>query len=665
MRKILTLLLLLTYIVCLSLDRPTKFYALRPVASSNMSGLSLWDLKGQGSFYRAIIAIEQYFRLEDTPLSKPKFRQVWRKPKKGEYYSDEAINLTLRTLINLGLLEKSRGQRRAAIFSLSKTYKELPSPAKQSVRLMLKKLRTHHTVPEIEWFKNELDIRIQAAHERERLIEIASPEITVSDGKYLHITVSPTDHCPVMCDFCSFSARPCIGRPESDKVFSDKGIDRFIKFVDYSEAVSLCIAGGGEPITEMPKILRIIAETKVKTISLVTSAYIATTPKRTRDFLSSIEAALKSRTDKGLEDVQFGLAVSVPEKDRRKVPLDNLIRIVNELRQKTKFPHINMLFVKCAGGLWKKDLHYEVLAKLEGKIVDSNGFFSGNIELDDGFKILYEGSFMNYNLGRAKRMVPNDGVNFSLLQKLERNAVLGNMSMGIAHESDLPKGIDMFSPFQGINFSLDINADGSIGPNVYLARTFPVGNIYEDDLSAFDKRLRSDPVLLVLRDHKKGAARIIKTACKIDPRLKAKVNEAGEIGSAIATCLEDPLMQLALTKWFIIEMHLEEKQVSEGTLYKLKLARRVDGECAPYKFETIRREYRRSARLIRKRKSRYQALDQSPELKVQTNGARVLLGLLKHGARRAQDVLRPAISKLAPSSLLARRKVKDSIARSA
>lgn len=149
------------------------------------------------------------------------------------------------------------------------------------------------------------------------------------DGKSL-ICVFFTSYCGVGCPFCFFHS-PTLKENNNlfkdiENRFSERGIEKFIKFANDANVGYLQISGGGEPFLEKDAILKCIEKVNAQRIILVTSGFWAFNEKQAEKYLAEIYEILKNKRQKTRLTIRVSISKYHSIKLKEK-PLVNLLKI--------------------------------------------------------------------------------------------------------------------------------------------------------------------------------------------------------------------------------------------------------------------------------------------------------------------------------------------------
>ncbi len=142
-----------------------------------------------------------------------------------------------------------------------------------------------------------------------------------------YAVMNPTDFCPVGCPHCMYFSH----KLKKSKI-SKKLMDSFIKIANQAKLKMLVFSGGGEPFENLKQMLRAIENIKsLKDIIIISSGYFAKNPKITKNILDKIynTANIKRERKKIIT-----LRISRDSSQCRVIPLENLVNIINYVREK-------------------------------------------------------------------------------------------------------------------------------------------------------------------------------------------------------------------------------------------------------------------------------------------------------------------------------------------
>jgi len=155
-----------------------------------------------------------------------------------------------------------------------------------------------------------------------------------------YAVMNPTDFCPVGCPYCIYSSH----KLKKSRI-SKKPIDSFIKIANQAKLKMLVFSGGGEPFENLKQILQAIENIKpLKDVIIITSGYFAKNPKITKNILDKIyNAANTKRERKNFEKLIITLRISRDSFHCRAIPLENLVNIINYVREKNDLSRLRIL----------------------------------------------------------------------------------------------------------------------------------------------------------------------------------------------------------------------------------------------------------------------------------------------------------------------------------
>jgi Predicted carbamoyl transferase, NodU family len=360
--------------------------------------------------------------------------------------------------------------------------------------------------------------------------------------------IALTNYCPVGCAFCFMRS---VQNKRNKISLDSKAIERILYYAKKNQVYRLMLSGG-EPLSEMETVLRIIREAEVPNITIFTSAFFASDASHAQEVLGQLAAAVEERKQSGKKPIHILLDVSVDEFHARRVPQRNIINIIKEFdgNWNSKFADFTL---QVKGILSEKDPIPGLIKTLGGKIqgdAQSGPFPIKPVILPSGyaFTVRYsEIKLLKDMLGTELARKQFDKV---YQKRLEEDAIYVGRG-----ERD------------GANFS--INYDGVVSVNDYLAKNFVLGNANNDNFANdIDRRLRFDPLVVALREI--GLNTVLDIASRLRPNIRGRSIETNNQFIAVSDILEDEELREYVYKELI---QLIEKRENPAEKYPLVIVR--------------------------------------------------------------------------------------------
>lgn len=186
----------------------------------------------------------------------------------------------------------------------------------------------------------------------------------------------PTKYCPIGCDHCMF-ASPKPKYIDKSKVLNDTAIEKFIQMSKEAKLKSLVLSGGGEPMMEMPIILKLISEAEYEYFEIITGGHWLASKRLVQTTLGSLQQAIFNRRNRG-HDFDFSLRLSLDSYHQTVVKLPWVKRLVDILRDdailpelERRYPDINLFFRTI---LIEDDTVYNLAALLDAELTDMKDY---------------------------------------------------------------------------------------------------------------------------------------------------------------------------------------------------------------------------------------------------------------------------------------------------
>ncbi|MGN0929968.1 MAG: 4Fe-4S cluster-binding domain-containing protein [Alphaproteobacteria bacterium] len=294
-----------------------------------------------------------------------------------------------------------------------------------------------------------------------------------------------TRFCPVSCEFCFFKSLPQNSVKTEKDAFNQIGINNLISFINSANLAYLLISGGGDPFTEFNSILRLIKETNVNKIVLVTSGFWAINEEKTLEYLDKIYKQIK--------DKEVILRLSYDEHHVNKLSDKNIYHIISIFEK--NFPLSKNFKLRIHTMIDDKEID-KFLKNIEGKIKykkkiisNSDSNIVSKINPYD-YKIILNNNF-SFEIGFSYRFYPDPKINLNNNDIIKRNLNVfekdlknsQNYNSAIAFNNDSSKGLDFW-----INYNGNVCTWGNQVPD-------NVQNIYFDDYNEVISKTFSDPIM--------------------------------------------------------------------------------------------------------------------------------------------------------------------------
>lgn len=294
-----------------------------------------------------------------------------------------------------------------------------------------------------------------------------------------------TRFCPVSCDFCFFKSLPQNIKKTEKDAFNEIGMNNLIGFINKANLAYLLVSGGGDPFAEFENVLRLLKETNVNKVVLVTSGFWAINKQKAKNYLNKIFENIK--------DKEVILRLSYDEYHTKKLSLDIIYNILNlfennfynnknfKFRVHTMIddPSIKDFLKHISNRIKNKKI---IKLNTDSAIVSKLNPFDYKIELKNGF---------SFEIGFASVFYPNGKIDMGNLDIVNRN--LGvfekdlknsqNYNSSVALNNDGSKGLDFW-----INYNGNICTWGNQVPD-------NIQNIYFDSYDEIINNNFSDPVM--------------------------------------------------------------------------------------------------------------------------------------------------------------------------
>lgn len=294
-----------------------------------------------------------------------------------------------------------------------------------------------------------------------------------------------TRFCPVSCDFCFFKSLPQNSIKTEKDAFNQIGMDNLITFINKAKLAYLLVSGGGDPFTEFDNILKLIKETNVDKIVLVTSGFWATSKQKTFAYLNKIYENINNK--------EVVLRLSYDEYHTKKLSSKTIYNIIEAFEKhfcsnkNFKFrvhtmiddPAINDFLNRFS----EKIRHTEIVnLNTDSEIVLKINPYDYKVKLKNGF---------SFEIGFASKFYPDGKIDMRNLDIVKRNLEVferdlrnsQNYNSSVALNNDGSKGLDFW-----INYNGNICTWGNQVPD-------NIQNIYFDSYEEIVHSNFSDPIM--------------------------------------------------------------------------------------------------------------------------------------------------------------------------
>lgn len=364
----------------------------------------------------------------------------------------------------------------------------------------------------------------------------------------------PTKYCPIECEHCMF-ASPKPQHVDKEMVLSPAAIDNFIQISHDSMLDSLVASGGGEPMLELPTVLRLLKEARFDYFEIITGAHWTASEALIRKTLDQVQDAISERKTKN-RDFDFSFRVSIDSYHQAVVRPEWLKSLVDVIRRdavfprgERKYPDIRLFFRT----LLIEDDTVERFASLLGaKLTPMKQYIRElrfHDELNDGMnmlKVFYKD--MRF-VGRGKTVETNKLMEFDQY-----------FSSYADENHDVRLGMTYLKPgshgeaLEGINTT--VIYDGKMLPYGGVADVY--SNIYVDSYQEFLSKLSKDIISRTLLE--KGLRSVMRIAEEVDPLINERVKRKNWIASVADESLATPELRLYVT------LRLLQESMKEGRI---------------------------------------------------------------------------------------------------
>lgn len=363
----------------------------------------------------------------------------------------------------------------------------------------------------------------------------------------------PTKYCPIGCEHCMY-ASPKPRDIDKRMILNSDAVDSFIQITHEAQLESLVVSGGGEPMLEVPTVLRLIENANYKYFEIITGAHWAASERLTKNTFAQVQNAISNRRNTTGISPDFCFRVSIDNYHQAIVKLPWLVRMVDILREDAirspedrQYPDIRLFFRT----LLIEDDTIDEFAKLLGaKLGGMNSYVRKLIFSDDkshgidSLNVFYKD--MRF-IGRARdadalKLTEFDQY-FDSYAQAEQDVRLGMTYLKPGSKGEALNGINVF-----------VTYDGTMMP--YGGVSDVTSNIYFESYDEFQARILKDVISRTLLF--KGLDTVRRIAEEVDPNLIDRIRRKNWIASVADESLDTPEKRL------YISLRLLQKQIATG-----------------------------------------------------------------------------------------------------
>lgn len=294
-----------------------------------------------------------------------------------------------------------------------------------------------------------------------------------------------TRFCPVSCDFCFFKSLPQNSIKTEKDAFNHIGMNNLIAFINKANLAYLLVSGGGDPFSEFDHVLRLIKETNVEKIVLVTSGFWATNKEKTLFYLKKIYENINNK--------EIVLRLSYDEYHTKKISSKTIYNIIEVFENhfcnnnNFKFRVHTMIDDSAINDFlnqFSERIKHTEIIKLntDSEVVLKINPYDYKIKLKNGF---------SFEIGFANKFYPDGKIDMRNFDIVDRNLDVfekdlrnsQNYNSSVALNSDGSRGLDFW-----INYNGNICTWGNQVPD-------NIQNIYFDSYEDVLKSNFSDPIM--------------------------------------------------------------------------------------------------------------------------------------------------------------------------
>lgn len=356
-----------------------------------------------------------------------------------------------------------------------------------------------------------------------------------------------TKYCPVGCEHCMCSSPNLKLEHNYENILSKERLDAFIKMSWQSHLDTLIISGGGEPMLELEKTIRIIKEAHYNQIEIITSGYWTANKSYAIEILTLIQKAINHK--KKHSTINFSFRISIDKYHQKKIKLNSIASLIKILKndavqEKRMFPDINLYF----RALLIKDDTVSKLVKIIGASIIKENEVISIISFNESpllIKVFYKDMrFIGRFTNRKETNVIKYDRYLSLYGYKKSDISLGATYIGPNYKNNKLNGINVFITYNGMIFLYGGVCDiyGELGPEGY----------YE-----FLKKIFSDPISRTLLE--RGLNYIKNIALEIDKNVENRAKKKNWIASIADESLKYPENRLYITYRLMQDLYKNKK----------------------------------------------------------------------------------------------------------
>lgn len=357
----------------------------------------------------------------------------------------------------------------------------------------------------------------------------------------------PTKYCPIGCEHCMFASPKKHETDGQGGILSPKAVDNFVQISHEADLHSLVVSGGGEPMTEMPTIVKLMKNAHYKYFEIITGAHWTASDRLIRRNLDDIQKALSDRrSSQHGDDFDFSLRVSVDSYHQQVVKLPWLKRLVDIYRADTalpvsqrNYPDINLFFRTL---LIQDDTVDQFAHLLGGDLSDMENYIrkiklpqtEGQGNGIDSLTVFYKD--MRF-VGRGSDASDDKLMTFDQYFASYSDNPDSDVRLGMTYLKPGSKG----EALSGIN--VFVTYDGKMMP--YGGTPDVSANIYEDTYDRFLERLFQDNISRTLLT--KGLRHVQNYAEEVDPEITERIRRKNWLASVADESLSTAAIRLYIT----------------------------------------------------------------------------------------------------------------------
>ncbi|MCP3658852.1 MAG: 4Fe-4S cluster-binding domain-containing protein [Bacteroidetes bacterium] len=297
-----------------------------------------------------------------------------------------------------------------------------------------------------------------------------------------------TRFCGVGCPFCFFKSAPSWRKNNIQDEFNNEGINKFIKFARSANIGYLLLSGGGEPLNKKKTVLKIIEESPIDRIVLVTSGNWAKYQNNTTKYIDQIyDSALKNKNN-----THVVIRVSVSKYHAINLGIDCALNIIKTFEIKDYNEKIISLQIKT----FKNDntlkkllskLRIESINETTQKLISDNSILEKIIPEKVTIK-LQSGLILKIGLSEVFESTNNPDLRDPL--KCQSGIKIFNNDLKYSEKQN-PSIIKNYDETYGLDWSINYNGNISIWQN-QVRDTYK--NLYEDSYQEILQTYLEDPL---------------------------------------------------------------------------------------------------------------------------------------------------------------------------